>query len=92
MRTEKEIQDEITALRELKPRVPYESMFGDNNHNAIEAQIETLESDLVEDDIYEKLENEEWLQNEESAALDARQWMDGDSEDKPSESWKPLAK
>lgn len=98
--TEKEVAEEIEVLRKIKPTVRKTSLFGDNHHHAINAQIEVLENDMPEDEIYDHqegeeiyAEEEEWRDNVVSAALDARRWLDGEEREEPgppSESWKPL--
>lgn len=84
--TEKEIQDEIAKLREMKPNVRKTSLFGDNHHDAIDKQIEILENPDAEgfcdeSAIEENAQLEEWRDNEREAALEARRWLDGESED-----------
>ena len=95
MKTPRQIQAEIDKLRDMKPTVLRASFFGDNHHDAIDAQIEVLEDiSIDEDDIYNKLDNEEWAQNVADAALDAHCWRE-DEEEKdfvPSESWKELVR
>ena len=95
MKTQKQIQAEINKLEDMKPTVLRTSFFGDNHHDAIDAQIEVLEDSLIDDDdIYNKLDNDEWAQNVANAALEARQWRD-DEEEKdfvPSTSWKELVR
>lgn len=90
------IKEEIKKLKELKPRVRRKSMFGDDNHARIEAQIITLEEGLTEDQIYERWpeEDEESLDLV-SNAVSARAWMDtGETpEGNPDlvTGWEPLA-
>lgn len=88
-----EIRQEIEKLRELKPRVPERSFFGDSNHEQIDAQLDVLENGLEEDDIYNTYEDDEdeSSQNLVSAALDARAWLDGE-EGPPSKGWEGIAK
>lgn len=92
--TDKEIKKEIAQLKELKPDVRRFNVFNDDNHAKIDAQIRVLEEDLSEDDIYDEWPAEdgqdEVLRN---SSLDARKWLDGESEDgAPSEGWAILAK
>jgi hypothetical protein len=70
------IQDQLTKLKEMKPKVRHFSMFGDDNQAAIEAQIQVIEKDMTEDDIYDEYESYYDIHS----ALEARQWLDGDSE------------
>ena len=94
MKTRKQIQAEIDKLEDIKPTVLRTSFFGDNYHDAIDAQIEVLENDMDDDDIYNNQDSEEWAQNVVDAALEARQWRDDESEKDfvPSESWKELVR
>lgn len=94
--TDKQVQTEIELLRAMKPKVRRTSSFGDNHHDAIEAQIEVLEKDMSEDSIFDRLEEEgedddaKWRQNVVDSALEARRWLDGDEKDVPSKGWKEL--
>jgi hypothetical protein len=95
--TAEEIKVEIEKLREMKPKLPRTTKFGDDNHAAIDAEIEVLENDLDEDEIYSKgpededHDDSEWSQHQMEAALYTRQWMEGEAEDgSPSEGWAPL--
>lgn len=93
--TPEQIDAEIKALREMKPRVRQRSAFGDNHHDAIECQITVLEKRMTESAIYDRnegaAEDEEfYAENERDAALDACRWMNGEEKTKPSEGWKEL--
>ncbi len=93
-RTAEEIKAEVAALREIKPNTKRASIFGDNHHDAIDAQVETLERRLTET-VIDNRRGEEWKDNEADAALDALRWMGGeDLEDGPgpAATWKELAK
>ena len=80
----------------MKPKVRRATAFGDDNHAAIEAQIEVLENDMSVDDIENRAdeeteaEEELWTENQKESALYARQWMDGDEKESPSHSWAGL--
>ena len=95
MKTARQIQAEIDKLLDMKPTVLRANFFGDSHHDAIDAQIEVLEDiSIDEDDIYNKLDDEEWAQNVVDAALEAHAWReDGEEKDfVPSESWKELVR
>lgn len=79
-------------LSEMKPRVLGTSRMGDNHHDAIDAQIQVIEDNLSDDEIYNTNETEEWRENVLQAALDARRWLDGEYEEYPdiAASWKEL--
>lgn len=95
-----QISAQIDGLMAIQPKVLRTSMFGDDHHAAIDAQIEVLQEDLDEDEIYKRWggageEGEEDVgQNVVNAAVDARHWLDGDFEDAPDliESWKELVR
>ena len=98
-KSEAEIKAEIGRLKDVKPGVPEHSMFGDSNHDKIEATIAVLKEDLDNDQIFdrfEKLDEEgvaEENQVELDAALDAMYWRDGGGGDgePPSKGWEDLA-
>jgi hypothetical protein len=80
MKTQKEIDDEIKALKTVRPKIKPRSSFGDDNLAAVDAQIEVLEQDLDSDEIYDAYEDYEGDEYILGVALDARQWIDGESE------------
>lgn len=87
--TAEEIVAEAATLKKMKPTVLKSSAFGDNHHNAIDAQIEALEMRKSEEEIYDELADE--ADNVRDAALEAVRWMEGESEDgAPSDNWKSL--
>ena len=93
MKTANQIQAEADTLELMKPKVRKFSGFGDNHHNAIDAQIAVLRDDLSEDQIYDSYGDntaDEFEQNVLDEALFARQWMDGEEENAPSVEWKDL--
>ncbi len=86
MKPDKEqVEAEIEKLTALKPRVRRHSLFGDDNHAAIDTEICVLRNDLPEDTIYDR-----YYRYDLNAALGARCWLDGD-EGPPSEEWEILA-
>ena len=78
MRTPKEIRIQIAALKNIRPKVRPHSAFGDNHLDAIDAQIKVLDKEMDADDIQDEFESEGL--NVLTAALDARQWLDDESE------------
>ena len=94
--TKEQIKNEIEKLTEIKPRVRHFSMFGDDNHKCIEAQIKVLTDNLS----YEQIENK-WggeVCDENAPALSlydnatgARAWLDGESDEESLvEGWRSL--
>lgn len=92
--TQEQIDAEINALKTMKPNVLEESTFGDNHHDAIEAQLAVLAKRMRFDEIYDVYGDEnsdEFASNVLDAAIDARNWLDGDSDDgAPSAGWVEL--
>ena len=87
-RTPEEIAAEVAALQALKPTVRRYTLFHDDNHAAIEAQITLLQEpdpeDAFEDYAIEDGEHIYFAANE---ALD---WLRGDNDEAPSISWADL--
>ncbi|HEV2692246.1 MAG TPA: hypothetical protein VG347_05065 [Verrucomicrobiae bacterium] len=92
MKTIDEIKTEVTKLKDMQPKIPAKSFFGDDNHGAIDAQIEVLEEDMDEDAINAKEDSEDWSRYAAESARGAREWMDGESDDQPSGDWSCLVK
>ena len=91
MRTKPEVEKEVRTLTEMKPKVPHHSMFGDDNHEAIDAQISVLTHQQSEDDIY-TLYEEDGTSHVLDSALDAYRWLKGEEDTAPSADWKGLIK
>ena len=90
--TPTEIIAEAKILDTIRPKVPQYSAFNDDNHAAINAQIEVLENRMDLSDIDWKDDTQEWSRHEVESAREALDWMDGETEDKPSDGWMPLIK
>jgi hypothetical protein len=91
MRTDAEINAEIKKLRDMKPNVRMTSAFGDNHHNAIDAQIRVLDELMDEEDIETIFDDD--AQNVRDEAYNALQWMLGEDEyDAPSQGWQELVR
>ncbi len=105
--TKAQIKAEIKKLKAMKPFIPVKSMFGDNNHNSIDADIAVMEKNLTEeqieerylprdedgDDIEDDHENGKTADIEHSARM-TRYWMDGAprlGEGAPTKGWEALA-
>lgn len=87
-RSKDEISKEIDALLDLKDKVRPTSMFGDDNRAAIEAQIDILQGNVAEDEIYDVFDD-----HAADSANEAVQWLNGESEsDTLSEDWRGIAK
>ncbi|MBW4039209.1 MAG: hypothetical protein HIU91_10105 [Acidobacteria bacterium] len=86
-RTAAEIETELHALNGLRNQVPPTSAFGDDNHEAITAQIRVIREGMT----YEKLVAEYEEGNAEifNAALNALGWL-YDDDTPPSDWWAAL--
>jgi len=97
--TEDQIKAEINRLFGMKPRVVRQSMFADDHHAAIDAQVEVLQ-DAVSDDpelfdegaIDDRAEIEGWAENVRLAAVEAYQWLEGEEKSSPSNEWRCLVR
>ena len=78
MRTPGQIQAEIEALQEVKPKVREFTYFGDSNHEAIELQIAVLKGEVSEDGLYDEYggDNTHLL----DAGREAIDWLEGIAE------------
>jgi len=72
----------IAKLRGQKGTVPIFNIFGDNNHDGIDAQIKVIEEEMTNDEIFDEWEDDEFILDR---ALEARNWLDGQDEDFMSE-------
>lgn len=84
MKTEEEILAEIEAMKEIKDRIVPQSIFGTDNILQFDAGLDVLENDLDEDDICNKYDMDDDYEVY-SAAHGVREWMDGESDVRPSE-------
>lgn len=96
---QQQIETEIATLKAIKPKVRKHTAFGDNNHDAIDAQIEVLEGRMTEAKVFDRFESSgsddcDYDENRGERALDmaleAFRWMDGENEEAPSVGWKEL--
>lgn len=90
MKSPKEVAEEVSALKEMKPKVRKFSIFYDNHHAAIEAQIEVLEDKLDESEIFSKLDSGEWTEHQRESASEALAWLNEEADEAPSIGWKDL--
>jgi|SRR5579872_4170911 len=96
--TIEQIKSEIKALEAIKPNIIPMSIFGDNHHDAIDAQIRVLKEEMDEDTVYDTWEDTndyDVNRNVINAALDAVNWLDGNSDYEgvsPARDWEQLLK
>jgi len=80
MKTKKEIEKQIKALKDVRPKIVPRSAFGDDNLAQIDAQIAVLKENMDIDDIYSKYDHSGVSEETLDAAQTAREWRDGDSD------------
>jgi hypothetical protein len=92
--TNEQVAAEIAKLKEIQPKVRETSLFGDNNRDAIDAQINVLERRISNDAIYDMYgeDSDDFAQNVLDSAVEARDYLDGHVVDDeiPSVSWATL--
>jgi hypothetical protein len=100
--TDVDIEMEIATLFQMKPKVTRASKFGDNHHDAIDAQLEVLKKRLSTygaEDAYPLEQGEDGEddfvpgvhENVYSAAQEAARWLAGEEQAiPPTENWKEL--
>ena len=86
--TSEAVKAEIEALKQIKPKVRPESFFGDNHHDAIDAQVKVLTEDMSEEDAESEFEYEP--DNVRNAAMEAYDWLEGSLPEAPSAGWQEL--
>lgn len=89
--TREEALAEADKLEAMIPNMRKYSGFGNNNHENARAEIRVLREDISEDKIYDIFneETESGDNPEQQSALDARRWLDGETNTSPSEDFKP---
>lgn len=80
MKKQEQIQKEIKALKTVRLNVIPTSLFGDDNLSAVDAQIQVLENNWENDEIYDRFDHCDSRESILESALAARQWMN-DEED-----------
>jgi hypothetical protein len=91
--TPEDIKTEIARLQEMKPRVRQFSLFGDDNHEAIDLQVTTLQEILdgrLTDPCDALDKNEHLPSHARDAAYEAALWAFGEEPDSASASWESL--
>lgn len=85
--TQERIDLAIKNLKELRPKIVPRTYFGDDNLAALDAMVEVLEKNLRRSSIGNRWDIDE-DEHTYSAAMDARDWMDGLLPDEPvDENW-----
>lgn len=91
-KTQKEVEEQIATLKEIRPKVRPHSTFGTSNLAQLDAQVDVLENLLDTDEIHDRYDRCGTEEETLSAALDARQWIDGESEEDDLATGWPLLK
>lgn len=98
MRTQTEIDEQLTWLKENRDKVATHG-FGFNNREKIDADIAVLEGKLDSDDVWDKTAEEgeeddskEWTWEIGESALATVDWLQGKDDTSPKENWGPLVK
>lgn len=88
-KTDAEVEAEIVSLKSMKPKVRRYTAFGEDNRDAIQAQIDVLEQKISGGKIYDRFGDDEYLHGQ---ALTASAWRSGENAEdgSPSEQWAPL--
>ena len=81
MKLQKEIDEQIKRLNEVRPKVRPYSIFGTDNLAQLDAQIKVLEEDMDRDEIWDEWPREEEDFDTRSAAYTARDWIDYEEDD-----------
>lgn len=90
MKTQKDITKQIAALKEIRPKVRPHSVFGTDNLAQLDAQVAVLEGLLDNSDIFDEYDHSGIEEETLSAALAARQWIDGESDEEDLAAGYPL--
>lgn len=80
MKTKEEVKKEIEALKAVRPKIVPRSIFGDDNLAMLDAQVNVLEDDMDDDDIYDRYDHADVSEHVLEGAIDARRWINGESE------------
>ena len=79
-KTQEEIDKQVKALKEIRPKIKPYNFFGDSNLAKLDAQVRVLEEDMDSDEVWDEWPEEEKDMETRMAADDAITWRDGESE------------
>jgi len=87
-KTQAEIDEQIVALKAIRPKVRPYTYFGDSNLDKLDAQIKVLEEDMDSDDVYNEWPEDEADMEVRMSAEEAINWREGYGEnDDLTEDW-----
>jgi hypothetical protein len=81
-RTEEEIKRQIDGLKKMKETLPEHSIFGNNNWEAIDAQLDILEGKKEKEDFYINETSDEYEDGCNDIYFEAEKaesWLDGET-------------
>ena len=81
MKTQKEIDEQIKRLKDVRPKVVPFSAFGTDNLECLDAMVRVLEQNMDEDAIWDRWDREEEDMDIRSNADEALRWLEGESEE-----------
>ncbi len=93
MKTDKEINEEVSKLKKLKPTIRRYDSFGTDHWLEIDAQVVALELRYSHEEAYDNFPtyDEEADPIEANAALEAVDWMNDENDaTRPSDDWETL--
>ena len=91
--TRVQVHEQIVKLREIRTKVQPMSLFRENHHAAIDAQVEVLKERLTASDVFDRADERNWPNNARDAALEAADWLAGETSSEyadPATSWQDL--
>lgn len=91
VRSPEVIKAEIEALMALRDRIPPYSAFGDPNVAQLDAQVMVLRNRMSSNEIWERWAGDGQRDGHIRWGADqARNWLDGEDDQKPSDDWETM--
>ncbi len=79
MKTQEQIDEQIRLLKEARPKIIPQSMFGTDNLEGLDAQVRVLEKDMDSDDIWDRWDRDEEDMDVRSSAKEALNWLEDEA-------------
>ncbi len=76
MKTQEQVDEQIRLLKEARPKIVPQSMFGTDNLELLDAQIRVLEEGMDTDDIWDRWDRDEEDMDIRSSADEALMWLE----------------
>ncbi len=80
MKTQEQIDEQIKLLKEARPKIVPQSMFGTDNLEGLDAQVRVLEKEMDSDDIWDRWDRDEEDMDVRSNADEALKWLQDEGE------------